>query len=390
MLLSVSFFGFFLAGIILIFSSYRKNKNAYLAAYLLFSNLFSLIYYFIFQSENVDYAAFFGLNFTPFYFLSQPFLHLYICSQRRDFKFKSSYFLVFVPFLIILINISPYIWLPFSEKRVFAAAFLQNAEVLYQAKLLFLPYYYQSLFRPIFNLSFLLFTCYCSYKNRHLFDFQKLKFNERNFVIAILLISGLLNSLSFVFIVNKLLIQTFKLGILTDVSFKTINSFVNYLYVGQNLLLLFFPQILFQELFNAKPGEKSKKDPSIKSESNISKDRLEEIESEIQKYLQDNKPYLAQGFSLTIISQNTGIPAHQLSYYFNDHLKTSFNDWKNHLRIEYVVSEINDGKHENFTLESLASSSGFASRANFNKAFLLEMNQTPTEYIKNKAPKKIN
>ena len=139
MLLSVSFFGFFLAGIILIFSSYRKSKNAYLAAYLLFSNLFSLIYYIIFESDNVDLAAFFGLNFTPFYFLSQPFLHLYICSQRRDFKFKPSYFLVFVPFLIILINISPYICLPFSEKRVFAAAFLQNSEVLYQAKLLFLP-----------------------------------------------------------------------------------------------------------------------------------------------------------------------------------------------------------------------------------------------------------
>jgi AraC-like DNA-binding protein len=168
----------------------------------------------------------------------------------------------------------------------------------------------------------------------------------------------------------------------------TINAIVNYLYACQNLLLLFFPQILFQELFDAKPGEKNKKDPTIKSESNISKDRLEEIESQIQKYLQDSKPYLTQGFSLAIITQNTGIPAHQLSYYFNDHLKRSFNDWKNHLRIEYVVSEINQGKHENFTLESLASSSGFASRANFNKAFLLEMNQTPTEYIKNKTPQK--
>jgi len=388
MLLSVSFLGFFLAGIILIFSSFRKSKNAYLAAYLLFSNLFSLIYYIILESDNVDLAAFFGLNFTPFYFLSQPFLHLYICSRRRDFKFKSSYFLVFVPFLIILINILPYIWLPLSEKRIFAMSFLKNAEVLYQAKLLFLPYYYQSLIRPIFNLLLLLFTGFTFYKNRHLFDFQKSKFNERNFVFAILLISGLLNSLSFIFIVNKLLIQTFKIGILTNVSFVTINSLVSYLYVGQNLLLLFFPQILFQELFNGKPGEKSKKDPSIKSESNISKDRLEEIELEIQKYLQDNKPYLAQGFSLTTISQNTGIPIHQLSHYFNDHLKTSFNDWKNHLRIEYVVSEINQGKHENFTLESLASSSGFASRANFNKAFLMEMNQTPTEYIKGKSLKK--
>ena len=388
MLLNVSFLGFFLAGIILIFSSFRKSKNAYLAAYLLFSNVFSLIYYLIFQSENVDYAAFFALHFTPFYLLSQPFLFLYVNSHRKDFKFKPIYFVLFVPFLIILINISPYIWLPFSEKRVFAMAFLQNAEVLYQAKLLFLSYYYQSLFRPVFNLILLIFTCVTFYKNQHLFEFQKAKFNERYFVWVILLITGLLNSLSFVFIVNKLLISSFDFGILTNVSFVTINSFVNYLYVGQNLLLLFFPQILFQEHVNSKSLGKSIKDLSIKSDGNISKGRLEEIESQIQGYLLDRKPYLKKGFSMTFVSLDLGIPVHQLSYFFNDHLKTSFNDWKNHLRIEYVVSEINQGKHENFTLESLASSSGFASRANFNKAFLVEMNQTPTEYIKNKAPQK--
>jgi AraC-like DNA-binding protein len=330
----------------------------------------------------VDYAAFFGLNFTPFYFLSQPFLHLYISSHLKDFKFKPRHFLFFVPFLIILINISPYLWLPFSEKRAFAMSFLENAEVMYQAKLLFLPYYYQSLIRPIFNLLLLLFTGFTCYKNRHAFEFKNLKFNERNFVFSILIISGLLNTLSFVFIVNKLLISTFDFGILTNVSFATVNSIVSYLYTGQNLILLFFPQILFQGQFNVKTSDKSKKDPSSRPESTISEDQLENIETQIREYLQDKKPYLAQGFSLTNVSQKTGIPAHQLSYYFNDHLKTSFNDWKNHLRIEHVVSEINDGKHENFTLESLASSSGFASRANFNKAFLVVMNQTPTEYIR--------
>ena len=388
MLLNVSFLGFFLAGIILLFSSYRKSKNAYLAAYLLFSNLFSLIYYIIFETEDVDLAAIFTLHFTPFYLLTQPFLHLYIYSYRKDFKFKSSYLLLFLPFLITLINISPYIGLPLAEKRVFAAAFLQNAEVLYQAKLLFLPYYYQSLFRPVFNLVLLIFTCFTFYKNQHLFEFKKSKFNERYFVWVILLITGLLNSLSFIFIVNKLLISTFDFGILTNVSFVTINTVVNYLFACQNLLLLFFPQILFQEHIYSKNLGKSKKDPFIKSESTLSVDRLNEIEGQIQEYVSEEKPYLVQGFSLTSISQNTGIPSHQLSYYFNDHLKTNFNDWKNHLRIEYVVSEINQGKHKNFTLESLASSSGFASRANFNKAFLVEMNQTPTEYIKNRAPKK--
>jgi len=239
MLLNVSILGFILAGIILLFSSYRKSKNAYLAAYLLGSNLFSLIYYVIFESQSVDLAALFAINFTPFYLLNQPFLHLYVLSQQKEFTFKPMYFLFFVPFALILLNVSPYVFIPFSQKVEFAKKFLNNAELLYQAKLLFLPYYYQSLFRPAFNLIFLVFTCLTYYKLRHSFDYPKSKFNERNFVFAILLISASLNVLSFLFIINKLLIQSFEMTLFPGVSFATINSIVSYLYAGQNLMLLF-------------------------------------------------------------------------------------------------------------------------------------------------------
>ena len=89
MLLSVSFLGFFLAGIILLFSSYRKSKNAYLAAYLLFSNLFSLTYWLIFQSDSSTFSALFAIHITPFYFLTQPFLHFgfgFAMIERPAFK----------------------------------------------------------------------------------------------------------------------------------------------------------------------------------------------------------------------------------------------------------------------------------------------------------------
>ena len=58
------------------------------------------------------------------------------------------------------------------------------------------------------------------------------------------------------------------------------------------------------------------------------------------------------------------------------------NDRKNKLRIDYIVSEIKAGKLEILTIEGLATSSGFASRSNFNKAFFTNMNLTPSEYIK--------
>jgi AraC-like DNA-binding protein len=381
MLLSVSFLGVFLAGIILLFSSYRKSKNAYLAAYLLFSNLFSLTYWLIFQSDSTTFSALFAIHITPFYFLTQPFLHLYIISHQKSFKFKAKNYLLLIPFFLVFLNILPYVLIPFLYKVQWANLFLKNPEVLYEAKMLFLPYFYQSLIRPVFNLIFIVFSAYTYFKLRKVFEFPSAKFNERAFIIFLLIISGLLNLLSFGLIIHKVLLETFDIDLVPIHDLRTASKVVGYLYAAQNLLLLFFPKILFEGIFNKQNSIKPKADRLSKFDFNISPEKFKEIEHLIQEYI-TSRPYLTQGFSINSISQNIGIPVHQLSHYFNDHLKTSFNDWKNHLRIEHVVSEINDGKHENFTLESLASSSGFASRANFNKAFLVVMNQTPTEYIR--------
>ena len=381
MLLNVSLLGFIFAGIILLFSSYKKSMNAFLAAYLLFSNLFSLIYYIIFENESVELAAFFVLNFTPFYFLTMPFLHLYVISHRKDFTFKARYILFFAPFLLILLNVSPYLLTPFSEKLVIAKALFENTEVLYQTDLLFLPYYEQSLIRPVFNLLFILYTIRTYYREREFLLFQKGKFNERNFVFGVLGISVLLNSLSFATIVNKLLVNSFDITFISQVSFSTANDLVSYLSAGQNLLLLFFPQILFREQVMIEKPVKKVNEEGQTEDSIISRERMLEIDQVIHAYI-ENARFLEKGFTVTKITQDTGIPAHQISFYYKDFLHTNFNDWKNKLRIEYAISEVKSGRWSKYTIETIATKSGFSSRSNFNKAFIACMNQTPSEFLK--------
>lgn len=381
MLLNVSLLGFIFAGIILIFSSYKKSMNAFLAAYLLFANLFSLIYYIIFENKSAELAAFFAINFTPFYFLTLPFLHLYLISHRKDYKFKGRYLLFFMPFLAILVNVFPYLITPFSEKLAIGKALLENAEALYNANLLFLPYYYQSLIRPVFNLLFILYSISVYLKERHELEFQKAKFNERNFVIMVLAIATLLNSLSFIFILNKLLVQSFDVNLFTSISFKTVNNFFSYLSAGQNLILLFFPQILFREQTISEKLTEKKKEANSNDDTIISQERLQEIDKLILDYIA-NQPYLTKGFTVTQVTLETGIPAHQVSLYFKDFLHTNFNDWKNKLRIDYAISEVKSGRWSKYTIETIATKSGFSSRSNFNKAFIACMNQTPSEYLK--------
>lgn len=369
MLLNVSILGFILALIILVFSSFRKSRSAFLAAYFLFINIFSLVYFAIFENESPTIIAIFAVNFTPFYFLTLPFLHLFIISHRKDFSFKSRYFLLFVPFLIILINISPYLLTPFSQKLILGKEFLRNPTALNQVNLLFLPYVYQSTLRPIFNLLILTYTSYTFYKERNTMGFLPAKFNQTNFIIIILIISVILNSISFSIGINSLIIKTFDVDLLPNISYRAINSIVNFFSAGHNVSILFFPQILFREFYEINKSVNRKKDHVHIEDSTISKDRLIKIEQLLKAYL-EGQPYLIKGFNLSFITNQTGIPAHQLSIYFNDYLKIGFNDWKNKLRIDYAVSEIKAGKLNRFTIESIALTSGFSSRSNFNKAFI--------------------
>jgi AraC-like DNA-binding protein len=381
MLLNVSIFGFILAGIILIFSSYQKSMNAFLAAYLLFANLHSLAYYTIFENENAELAAFFAVHFTPFYFLTLPFLHLYIISHRKEFKFRARYFLFLIPFFVALTNISPFFLIPFSEKIVLAKAFLNDAEVLNRVPFLFSTYYQQSLVRPLFNLVFILFTIITYYRERQTLEFQKAKFNEQNFVLFVLIISCSLNGLSFIFLLNKLLIASIGVNFFQTVSYNAVNTLFSYLSAGQNLLLLFFPQIMFREQIISEKIPVKNRENESQDDSIIPYERLLEIDQIIKQYI-TNHPYLIKGFTVTKITLDTGIPAHQISLYYKDFLNTNFNDWKNKLRIEYAVAEIKSGNWSNYTVEKITNKSGFSSRSNFNKAFIACMNQTPSEYLK--------
>lgn len=381
MLLNVSILGFILALIILVFSSFRKSRSTFLAAYFLLINLFSLVYFIIFESESPTLAAIFAINFTPFYFLTKPVLHLYIISHRKDFSFKPRYFLLFVPFLLILINVSPYLLVPFSEKLILGKEIIRNSASLNQEKLLFLPYLYQSTLRPIFNLFMILYTSYTFYKERKTLEFLPAKFSQKNFIVIILIISVILNSLSFSIGMNSLIIKNFGVDLLPNISYDAVNSIVNYLSTLHNVSVLFFPQILFREFVAISKSVQRKKYQVHIEDSSISKDRLIEIEQLLKAYLED-QPYLTKGFAMSYVTKNTGIPVHQLSIYFNDYLKIGFNDWKNKLRIDYAVSEIKAGKLTRFTIESIALASGFSSRSNFNNAFVSIMNQTPSEFIK--------
>ena len=95
-------------------------------------------------------------------------------------------------------------------------------------------------------------------------------------------------------------------------------------------------------------------------------------------------PFIQPGFSLSTLSNDTKLPYHLLTSYFNNYLGVSFNDWKNGLRIEYAIDNIKQGKARHYTLETIARDCGFLSRSNFHQAFRKKMHIMPSEFIKQK------
>jgi len=107
---------------------------------------------------------------------------------------------------------------------------------------------------------------------------------------------------------------------------------------------------------------------------------IEKIERLLAHWV-EGKKYL-KGGSLNDLSEDTGIPSHHLTYYFNSILGTKLTDWRNTQRIKLAKSLIDEGLMDTLKLEGIAEKCGFNSRATFFRVFKEISGVTPLEYMK--------
>ena len=108
---------------------------------------------------------------------------------------------------------------------------------------------------------------------------------------------------------------------------------------------------------------------------------IETIGSSIESFI-ESKAFLNTDFKLVTIVNESGIPAHHLTYFFNAIKETSFSDWRNALRIAHAKELFSQGKSDNFTLESISLQSGFVTQNTFIRAFKNSTGKTPSNYLK--------
>ena len=97
--------------------------------------------------------------------------------------------------------------------------------------------------------------------------------------------------------------------------------------------------------------------------------------------MQEQQPYLQPDFNLGQFSVLIQIPTHHLAYFFREVKMQSFNDYRNECRIFHAKKLILQGKADEYTLEAIATLSGFTNRNTFFIAFKKVEGISPSAFV---------
>jgi len=118
------------------------------------------------------------------------------------------------------------------------------------------------------------------------------------------------------------------------------------------------------------------------SKSGLDDSEIAIIDSQLNAYFFEEKPYLDANLSLTGLAKSLNISANNLSQVINSQKKKNFFDFVNTYRIEAIIEKLKNSENKKYTLLSLAYEVGFNSKSTFNASFKKLMGKTPSDYLK--------
>jgi len=388
-----------------------KSINRYLAGFLFFSSLYLLESFTFFYAESKNWVAFFT-NTHAFFYLIGPFSFFYVRGMLRDNShLDKKDWLHFLPFLAFFIGYIPYMLSGWKYKLLVAdniqsenwdmAQFHLNVVIphkLDQALNVLQIYFYSA------SLWYLIWK-YKRNSTSRIYQVPHFKL-IRNWLFIFTLIITII-TLNFTVAMANMWMYDDKSIFLQKASGALL--FASIVYVGMNMIVMFFPHIMYGLPIEIKESVFANEFKGIQvvnetassdsldeiSEDILSSDKTEKKElpllfasdyiDKIEVAMNDiikNENYLEPDFKLSNIALISGMPPHHLTYYFNTVLELSFSDWRNKLRIEHAILLLKEGKSNHLTLEAISTKIGYTSQSTFIRAFKLHTGKTPSEYVK--------
>ena len=157
-----------------------------------------------------------------------------------------------------------------------------------------------------------------------------------------------------------------------------------YILFSPRILYGFYPQMVVTENLKQEIAREKepKQDDAINPKLYLSLEEMQLIVVKIEAFMDQNKPFLNQQYTIHKLGQDINIPVYQLSPIINQHYKSNFNVWVNKYRVNYFIELCRNQKRKELTLAGIAEESGFNNRSTFITAFKKETGTTPGNYLK--------
>jgi AraC-like DNA-binding protein len=401
MLLYISLLTIILSGLLVTYN-WRINKNTiYLGAFFSILATYGLTHYFTIYANSPFWLAVFYNNFSPFWFLTGPLLLFYYRGTLTDnSRLKGTDIIHFIPFLVQLIGIFPYLLTPFSYKVDIAAQILNDLNLITQFKVNWITKpIVNFLGRPILVFLYLGYITYLLWlnnpkSNRAKVPIQQFKLTYRWLILlevttAILIINFFLLSLS----LSKQTVTA------TMVNAQFTHFFSGIAYFCMSFMLLLFPRILYgMPIYTANTITEISSQEKLKKETNPivepinivaeiqlpQDDPFFELVDKINAYLKKENPYLNPEFTINELAASLKVPVHHVSYCLNTLMNVKFTSLRTQLRIQYAAKLLDSGQADELSMDGIGKKSGFSTRSNFYNAFKTETGMTPSEYLERK------
>ena len=401
MLLYISLLTIILSSLLVTYN-WRINKNTiYLGAFFSILATYGLTHYFTIYANSPFWLAVFYNNFSPFWFLTGPLLLFYYRGTLTDnSRLKGTDIIHFIPFLVQLIGIFPYLLTPFSYKIDIAAQILNDLNLITQFKVNWITKpIVNFLGRPILVFLYLGYITYLLWlnnpkSNRAKVPIQQFKLTYRWLILlevttAILIINFFLLSLS----LSKQTVTA------TMVNAQFTHFFSGIAYFCMSFMLLLFPRILYgMPIYTANTITEISSQEKLKKETNPivepinivaeiqlpQDDPFFELVDKINAYLKKENPYLNPEFTINELAASLKVPVHHVSYCLNTLMNVKFTSLRTQLRIQYAAKLLDSGQADELSMDGIGKKSGFSTRSNFYNAFKTETGMTPSEYLERK------
>jgi AraC-like DNA-binding protein len=381
MILYISLFSIITSAIIAIYN-WRINPNALLLTGIfgIFST-YGLTHYFTVYHHDVFWTAIFYGNLSPLWYLPGPMLYLYTRNTLTDrslFEKKKDY-LHLLPFLVQIINLSPYIFSSFDHKLETASlliADINNVRTLGAGFLI--PPTISFITRPSFVMIYALVSLTLVYKYgaKEHENLIKNKQNKLvyNWIITLCLVTFIVSA-GFLYLtidlykasVNRIILESEPTYIISGFAFALLPL----------ALIVFFPQVLY----GMPLAISSKKVAKVTIPVVDASDPLAETAQLIVDYINAEKPYLNEAFDIEDIAEKLDLPKHHIIYCFTMILQKKFTAYRSMMRVEHAKELLHAGTADSLSIDGIGAQSGFSSRSGFYATFKAETGMTPSQYL---------